>query len=506
MSRLAQVIAHLERFDARSALAAALREWALAPARELEPLVVDLARLARDSCDPLAKTREASVHQAWLAVAERKNPVELAWLLEATPPPPSSMLGAAERSEWLQKLLSLSAFPPDPRLARLAEEHLLSGAAGHTPVDLQVAQLVISAAHANARSVLRGVARNTMRLRAALAPLVAVAEDRFEKPCAADEVARVAVLIAEYGRRRGRARSTLEALFAAVYASPDDDAPRRVLADALLEVDDPRGEYIALAFDPAGADQARALLARLRTGWLKPWRDFLGGVEFARGFPAEATFFDSPQVLAQSLRTLRSVIVKCPDARFLTRDALAGLREVEVTSRTLAEALSQHALPLPWLRLKVTEPDGYATEAAAILRELTAGKVPKLERLTLTGLDEAAAAEAVSFMKGFSTCALELGFASAKACGIVVGAALGSAVSLDFSCNEAQLRGSTRAGALTLLVTSRVPSQLHFISALPQHIERAQVSMPGLTQVSELPSPFDRLLRRAGVVELMPPP
>ena len=38
----------------------------------------------------------------------------------------------------------------------------------------------------------------------------------------------------------------LESLFAAVYARPADDGARQVLADALQELGDPRGEFISL--------------------------------------------------------------------------------------------------------------------------------------------------------------------------------------------------------------------------------------------------------------------
>lgn len=40
--------------------------------------------------------------------------------------------------------------------------------------------------------------------------------------------------------------STTDQLFAAVYAAPDADGPRAVLADHLLELGDPRGEFITL--------------------------------------------------------------------------------------------------------------------------------------------------------------------------------------------------------------------------------------------------------------------
>jgi uncharacterized protein (TIGR02996 family) len=54
----------------------------------------------------------------------------------------------------------------------------------------------------------------------------------------------------------------LAALRAAVYAAPDDDAPRLVLADYLLERGDPRGELIHVQCAIARGDHAEALLAR----------------------------------------------------------------------------------------------------------------------------------------------------------------------------------------------------------------------------------------------------
>ncbi|MCB9674716.1 MAG: TIGR02996 domain-containing protein [Alphaproteobacteria bacterium] len=59
--------------------------------------------------------------------------------------------------------------------------------------------------------------------------------------------------------------SVRERLYAAVYASPHDDAPRRVLADWLIEQGDPVGEYIALSLEadlPPEAERRRRSLER----------------------------------------------------------------------------------------------------------------------------------------------------------------------------------------------------------------------------------------------------
>lgn len=80
--------------------------------------------------------------------------------------------------------------------------------------------------------------------------------------------------------------------FAAIYARPDDDAPRHVLADALLEAGDPRGEFVQLQLmakrSPADEKKMKALLKAHGKQWLTPFGTALGvEVVWRRGFPAE---------------------------------------------------------------------------------------------------------------------------------------------------------------------------------------------------------------------------
>lgn len=97
----------------------------------------------------------------------------------------------------------------------------------------------------------------------------------------------------------------MKQLWAAVLASPAEDAPRLVYADALTERDDPRGEFIVLQcklaagrLGPADAKRARAreteLLDAHRQEWFGPFEKWLrerdsyalGHVEVRRGFVA----------------------------------------------------------------------------------------------------------------------------------------------------------------------------------------------------------------------------
>lgn len=81
-------------------------------------------------------------------------------------------------------------------------------------------------------------------------------------------------------------------LLAAIYAAPDDDAPRSVYADWLLDRSDPRGEFIALSLAGATDGRAEALLEAHGAGWAGR----LGGVlvksgrRFARGFLCGGSF------------------------------------------------------------------------------------------------------------------------------------------------------------------------------------------------------------------------
>jgi uncharacterized protein (TIGR02996 family) len=96
-------------------------------------------------------------------------------------------------------------------------------------------------------------------------------------------------------------------LFAAVYADPDDDEPRRVLGDHLIDVGDPRGELILLQLARGRKGYASTreleLLERHAADWLGPLGAVVGygascTTRFERGFLAEASIIrDTKKVL-----------------------------------------------------------------------------------------------------------------------------------------------------------------------------------------------------------------
>ena len=130
----------------------------------------------------------------------------------------------------------------------------------------------------------------TARLDDTMDPLTSAYREHEPLDAAARDIC---LAITEATRTIGADRDpSVEAmLLAAIYAAPDDDAPRAIYADWLIEHDDPRGELIALQLakphtppTPAAAARERAFLHTFGATWTAP----LARAELARGFLAES--------------------------------------------------------------------------------------------------------------------------------------------------------------------------------------------------------------------------
>ncbi|HEY1551922.1 MAG TPA: TIGR02996 domain-containing protein, partial [Kofleriaceae bacterium] len=138
-------------------------------------------------------------------------------------------------------------------------------------------------------------------------------------------------------------------VFDAVYAAPDDDAPRAVLADALIDRGDPRGELIALQLR-GETDRVRELLRAHGHGWTGVLGLISKRVEFRRGFPAKLA-------LDASVAHWCEVLANQPE--LATIDALDG--EAESIARLLAGPLADRICELDvtfdshWQRIAAME-------------------------------------------------------------------------------------------------------------------------------------------------------
>lgn len=144
-------------------------------------------------------------------------------------------------------------------------------------------------------------------------------------------------------------------LLAAIWARPDDDAPRLVYADWLMEQQNPRGEFIRLQCEATALHdghprkleferRAAALLHPNRLAWCPPgnpafeWR-------FVRGFPA------SVKLAAPALKEASSALQAVPSLEGLELN-FNGVSEPlgEVWSRVFSDPIFERlrALRLTW--------------------------------------------------------------------------------------------------------------------------------------------------------------
>lgn len=190
---------------------------------------------------------------------------------------------------------------------------------------------------------------------------------------------------------------TPEELLLKLCADPDDDALRSVLADALLEAGDPRGQFISLQMladqDGASVEQhhlANLLLKKRRGAWLgalEPWVD-AKTVTFSKGFVSRCTLLSEAvdQVAWRGEPTVALLdelrVPEVPGAALVSLlRALPRLRGLGLpSSRALPPVLDA---PMPWSLRQL----GLAGTAASVLGDLErvaqSNALPSLRRLSL---------------------------------------------------------------------------------------------------------------------------
>lgn len=150
-------------------------------------------------------------------------------------------------------------------------------------------------------------------------------------------------------------------LFDAIAAAPDDDAPRQVLADALQERGDPRGEFIALqllvAAGKATPDQHSQML-RLQSKHARQWLSELPGVGPAPGGTSALTEFSRGFLKSASL-SLTGLGADSPGWRMVERLQVIseGTSPSELTSPWLSRLESLTGLDFDALRAVTLGPD-----------------------------------------------------------------------------------------------------------------------------------------------------
>lgn len=384
-----------------AALEAAIDAWCARRLPALADAIDALSDVLTRALPPIAgRTRKAKQEQ-WLDVVNARRAVDLGRLLAVFADPPWVHVG--ERIERLAQV-------DDPRVSKAFGDFVgalptLGGIRGSQWT------LLLTALER------RGDARARRPIEARLAeddPRAVMVDQvrpglervRASLPtddASADELARIVALskrIAALAREplpaadallrdtvRPRKAASEAELLQLIYASPEDDAPRLVYADWLLEQGDPRAELLSLQLKakPTGKDERRArqLLRVHGRAWLGPLEPAveLRSEVFSRGFVSEAML---------SLRTAqqREQLIGHPawntltrlhggDLDFLLKTELRGLEQLWVSEESLGPLARRG---MPWRRVRELH---LTTRDLGLLGELHATRFPALTALLL---------------------------------------------------------------------------------------------------------------------------
>jgi uncharacterized protein (TIGR02996 family) len=199
----------------------------------------------------------------------------------------------------------------------------------------------------------------------------------------------------------GESDAVVSALLEAVYAAPSDLGVRDVLADALLERGDARGEFIACSRHgkPTDPNVGRAMLGRL--GAVVPE----GEVVYSRGFPSAVGVYISEDTLplvegATEWATIETLRFLAGSVEHL-EPAMRALHDVGTLSEGGLYGLIEHGTALPIVRLALRL---NGQESVDLLRDVP---FERLEHLSVAGA--AATPEALdTFLRATSIGSLEV--------------------------------------------------------------------------------------------------
>jgi uncharacterized protein (TIGR02996 family) len=383
----------LEALDAgepATALLSLKQAWKLTRDPIVGELVEVLGRLAHPAGTIAGKTIGAKA-AAWLALDEHKTAADL-----------HTLLGGLAIGRWelaVERLRRIAGWQPDPEVAS-ALVALVDAAPYPAQQTLELWDLVLATlvgiadprtqAHLErlAQRKWPGSARMDklmkQRLRDAASALAKLPPARLDADQTAtrDRLVRRLLKPATPGHK-----SELE-LLAEIYERPDDDELRKVYGDLLLERGDPRGELIALQYQPErDLKREAAILRKHQKVWLGPLAAVADAATFERGFVA--TFAYAARYASQlatlagarewaTVRALRFVEAKTRNGivEFLTNPVMRSLRDIRGIGPGHVIELAERVVEIHAL--------GFDVPNEAPIEDLHLEEFPKLHELEVT--------------------------------------------------------------------------------------------------------------------------
>lgn len=278
-----------------SLLHALLEAWRIAQFPVLAELIPIAAQRAVARQRPIAMPeRRFQLDVLWSNVAELRDPVSLDWLLE-------HLVSASNSVASKENIKALEGWPVDPRIAiRLLEIARTKPLTTRRPFWTQLFAIVEQQLHAGVAPLVAELAQTArvtefdqvfLRRMRKLRDRVALLRPPAPSPVEAQLLEAIAARL-ELSSRRA-ATKTADEFLLDIWQHADDDGPREVFADWLLERADPWGELITLQLSrwrkgPAARKlpRERALLEEHSKKWLGPLEPVVvtSLMRFERGF------------------------------------------------------------------------------------------------------------------------------------------------------------------------------------------------------------------------------
>ena len=368
---IADAAAHASRGEWPQAMTVLLADWRRAPRRSVADAIA-----AIDATLPAREIASAK----WLAVAKARDPEALRSLLATIFDQGSKP--ARERAE------ALCEWPLDPRVDRwmagLYDKPVYSSTSAR-PVWTRLQPLTKRIVDAQAIDTIDKARKGNWKQCDFETDFLAEYIDRAkltkppEKPLSGDEQRELAAIAKQLGDATAKppAGKQADELLAQVLANPSDDGARAVLADALVELGDPRGELLALQLAPPTPESTRrasAIIKAHRDALLGPLADIVMDGVFERGFLTRARLKH-----ASGPRVANAIAATVGDPLWATVEHLEGPGDEQVALHPVMRSLRSIA------------------DSSAPLAVL-AQKLPQLERVARFELD----ADDVDLMLGAS--------------------------------------------------------------------------------------------------------
>ncbi len=339
----------LEATTPMDSVLALARAWRVLPSKRISRVCREFSALLKD--EAVEGANQAAREETWLSIAGKRDPRDLGRLL-LTP-------WSRNAKDARRRLEALRGFGPDPRVVgALLEldtgERYLTAEGNRFWEEAYELMLEWGAPEAVARIPNSSTAADVtsplglVRYQAVFEPLVE--RWRSKWPREPELPVELSALLDRLDARVAPRRGLLEGLLRAVHDSPGDENPRLVLADALAEQGDPRGEFISLQLAHAGGGLTMGLrekMARLANASANAWLDGLDRqvspvVVFHRGFASEVRLATrDPDATLRAWRLVETIDLgglAFSVSRFVAHENLKALHSLRgVSSATLAE-------------------------------------------------------------------------------------------------------------------------------------------------------------------------